>query len=151
MHYYSFTLVKTRGQRKYSDYLIYLNNLGLQDKTAYRMFELEKGLHLHAMFVSKTPITRSSVKLHKYGWSIRLDELQTPEDIGRWTMYCMKGLENQVETMLEVNDIVFEFESRLPLDEVLDVIHAGTHWYNEDDSNEYRDLPDIRKMISSCS
>lgn len=94
MYYYALTLVKTRGERRLSDYRDYINSIpGTKQCTGY---EDEKGLHVHLMLVNDAPIKLSDVAIHKHGWSIRFNKLNDPDDIGKWVIYCNKELHKYI-------------------------------------------------------
>jgi len=89
MYYYSLTIVKTRGDRKISDYQNYINSIPCAKQCI--SYEDEGGLHVHLMLLSEKRIKTDDVRLHKYGWSIRFHKLNDPDDIGRWIIYCNKN------------------------------------------------------------
>lgn len=88
MYYYSLTIVKTRGERRVSDYQDYIDSIPCAKQVV--SYEDEGGLHVHLMLLSEKSVKTSEVRLHKHGWSIRFHKLSTPEDVGRWVMYCNK-------------------------------------------------------------
>lgn len=104
MYYYAFTLSKVRGEKDYDSYEAYLSKLNLY--FPIKQYELEKGLHVHCMIQSKTRITKARTQLYAHGWSIRLELLKTPADIGGWVIYCQKGGLDNIELSLKLPEIL---------------------------------------------
>lgn len=99
MYYYAFTLSKVRGEKSYEAYEEYLTEIeGRSDfKIPFKQYEENRGLHVHTMIVSKSRVAKKDVYLHKHGWSIDFRMLKSPDDIGKWVMYCYQDLYENVE------------------------------------------------------
>lgn len=94
MVYYALTISKVRGDRKVSDYEDYLDKLGLEIHN--KVYEEDKGLHVHCMVRSDKRVTQKQCKLHPYGWSIKLVQLKTLTDLGVWIHYCLKHYSDNI-------------------------------------------------------
>lgn len=106
--YYSFTLVKTQGNRKISEYRKYLSDLDARFSDEYSIlnvvYEEDHGLHLHALIKSARRIGKKHVYLYKHGWSVRINKLDSMNDLGIWTHYCAKHYADHIDKKFELEE-----------------------------------------------
>jgi len=99
MYYYALTLRKTRlpiTTTLYEDYISRLvKKLRTFDVIEYH-YELEEGLHYHALVASLYKLKKQSIKLEMYGWSWQLVDIT---HFDGWMTYIRKDIIKAGELM----------------------------------------------------
>lgn len=154
VYYYSFTLSKVRGDRKLSDYEDYLDKLNLEVHN--KVYEENKGLHVHCMIRSARRVTKKQCKLYPYGWSLKLIHLQTFSDIGAWIHYCLKHYEDNIYYKYHLEEMRLSADPdhlKCPSNSCSESINSTEVNYDspDEDSLEKVRYPqfDIRKAVRS--
>lgn len=96
---YAITSRKTRQPITKQHYLDYLDSLKDNGRICNVVFETERGLHVHYVLETKTPLKTNELYKTRFGWNHKSVPIYNEKG---WKKYCRKDFQDNIELNTDI-------------------------------------------------